>query len=82
MVEALKIANTATFEELDVGYEHKTKWSFNDQMWYNFGEEKTEWIDISKPRLCSYVKRWDDDTNKYKLSYSGILHPPKLTHRE
>jgi len=64
-MEALEIANTATFEELDEGYNFTHKWG------------KTEWVDMSKPRPCSYMKddratpcsytKWNDVSNKYEI---------------
>ena len=72
----LQIAETATFEELDKGYEHKTKWKVDREGNYSLGEETTVFVPMDQPRLCSYEK-YNRNTQKNEPITIGSSSSPK-----
>jgi len=58
-----------TFEELQKGYSYTTKWELGLETHnchnYRSGEERTEFVDMSKQMPCSY-RKWDYDIRKYE----------------
>jgi len=59
----INIAKTATFQELTEGYYFTTKWQCKVDRYgtsmqeYSVGEENTEWVEMNRPRPCSYQKQ-------------------------
>jgi len=91
--EAREIANTATFDELTYGYYHNTKWVRDWNGEYSVGKMRKEWVDMKKPRLCTYMKvakeysvwRWMKGSNIRKIHtptkpwHQKLLYPAPPT---
>jgi len=77
---AMKISKNATFEEMDKGYHHTTKWTWikdkNGNWNYSLGKETTVYVKMDQPRSCSYQK-WNDITKKYESIVIGSSTSPK-----
>merc|ERR1740124_1539407 len=77
---AMKISKIATFEEMDKGYHHTTKWTWIKDKYgncnYSLGKETTVYVKMDQPRSCSYQK-WNDITKKYESIVIGSSPSPK-----
>ena len=61
--------------ELDDGYYLTTKWIADKKGCYEVGEEKTDYVDMSQPRPCSYQK-WNKDTEENETI--PLVAPPSI----
>ena len=77
MIEKAKLVDPATdpFTELTVGYDYTTKWVPEvDKDWgtlkYKLGEERTEVVNMSTARQCSYG-RYNKSERRYETIVLG-----------